>query len=192
MVDSLHAQVRLIEDLRATNAAQETTILELRAENERLKETIEVLKEAIETLKAEIRQLKRLPGKPDIKPGSGGKGEGGKDLEGGRRSSGTPKKRRGPKRGRRDAKRVVLSVQDAPEGSVHAVPGRDHPQIPAGDVVLANAQVIVAKRVIIARDPPLPVRKRRRPAAGRGFSHGHGRTFARHDARQVAFQEAVA
>ena len=64
MVDSLHAQVRLIEDLRATNAAQETTILELRAENERLKETIEVLKEAIETLKAEIRQLKRLPGKP--------------------------------------------------------------------------------------------------------------------------------
>ena len=78
MVDSLHTQARLIEELRATNAAQEKTILELRAGNERLRETIGVLNETvetlnrtIETLKAEIRQLKKLPGKPDIKPGSG-------------------------------------------------------------------------------------------------------------------------
>lgn len=99
MVDSFQTHAQLIEALRATVAAQEKTIVELRAENDRLKETIAVHTETIETLKAEIRQLKKLPGKPDIKPGAGdgdGKGSGGKGLEGGRRSSGGSKKRRGP------------------------------------------------------------------------------------------------
>ena len=86
------SQLRLIEELRATNAAQEKTILELRAGNERLRETVETLNRTIETFKAEIRQLKKLPGNPDIKLGSDkgdGKGSGGKGLEGGRGSSGT-------------------------------------------------------------------------------------------------------
>ena len=43
------------------------------------------IKETIETLKAEVHQLERLPGKPNIKPGSGGKG-----LGGGRRSPRAP------------------------------------------------------------------------------------------------------
>ena len=167
MVDSLHTQARLIEELRATNAAQEKTILELRAESERLRETIGVLNETvetlnrtIETLKAEIRQFKKLPGKPDIKPGSGkgdGKGSGGKGLEGGRGSSGTRKKRRGPKQGRKNAKRVVVSVQDAPEGSVHKDYQDYHAQLlelEVQNVIFMRERVVTpGGRIIVA---PLP------------------------------------
>lgn len=102
------------ESLRAAIAAQEQTILELRAGNDRLRETNAVLKETIEKLRAEIRQLKKLPGKPNIRPGSG---KGGKGMEGGRRSSGSPKKKKG--RGRKHAQRVKFNVQDPPEGAVH-------------------------------------------------------------------------
>ena len=167
MVDSLHTQAGLIEELRATNAAQEKTILELRAGNERLRETIGVLNETvetlnrtIETLKAEIRQLKKLPGKPDIKPGSGkgdGKGSGGKGLEGGRGSSGTRKRRRGPKQGRKDAKLVVVSVQDAPEGSVHKDYQDYHAQLlelEVQNVIFMRERVVTPDgRIIVA---PLP------------------------------------
>ena len=162
MVDSLHTQAGLIEELRATNAAQEKTILELRAGNERLRETIGVLNETvetlnrtIETLKAEIRQLKKLPGKPDIKPGTG-KGDG-KGLEGGRGSSGTRKRRRGPKQGRKDAKRVVVSVQDAPEGSVHKDYQDYHAQLlelEVQNVIFMRERVVTpGGRIIVA---PLP------------------------------------
>jgi len=151
MADSLRTQAQLIEALRATTAAQAETIIELRAENERLKETIE-------TLKAEIRQLKKLPGKPDIKPGAGdGKGSCGTGLEGGRRSSGASKKRRGPKRGRKEAKRVVLSVQDAPEGSVHKDYQDYHAQLlelEVCNVVFERERVVTPDgRIIVAALP---------------------------------------
>ena len=160
MVDSLQTQARLIEELRATNAAQAETILELRAGNERLRETIAVHTETIEMLKAEIRQLKRLPGKPDIKPGAGdgdGKGSGGKGLEGGRRSSGASKKRRGPKQGRKDAKRVVVCVEDAPEGSVHKDYQDYHAQLlelEVHNVVFQRERVVTPDgRIIVAELP---------------------------------------
>ena len=150
----------MIEELRATNAAQAETILELRAENERLKETVAVHTETIEMLKAEIRQLKRLPGKPDIKPGAGdgdGKGSGGKGLEGGRRSSGASKKRRGPKQGRKDAKRVVVCVEDAPEGSVHKDYQDYHAQLlelEVHNVVFQRERVVTPDgRIIVAELP---------------------------------------
>ena len=155
MVDSLQTQAQLIAKLRATIAAQAETILELRAENERLEAAITVHTETIEMLKAEIRQLKNLPGKPDIKPGAGAGG--GKGLEGSRCSSGASKKRRGPKRGRKEAKRVVLPVPDAPEGSHHKDYQDYHAQLlelEVSNVVFQRERVVMPDgRIVVV---PLP------------------------------------
>ncbi len=160
MAASLQTQARSIEDLRATIAAQAETIRGLRAGNERLEGTLAVHTETIEMLKAEIRQLRRLPGKPDVKPGAGdgdSEGSGGKGLEGDRRSSGASKKRRGPRRGRKDAKRVVLSVPDAPEGSrrkdyqdYHAQPL----ELDVHNVIFMRERVVTPDgRIIVAELP---------------------------------------
>ncbi len=121
-----------------------------------LNETVETLNRTIETLKAEVRQLRKLPGKPDIKPGSGD-GKGGKGLEGGRGCSGARKKRRGPRQGRKDAKRVVVCVEAAPEGSVRKDYQDYHAQLLELDVhnvIFMRERVVTPDgRIIVAELP---------------------------------------
>ena len=81
---------------------------ELHARNTRLREEVE-------QLRREIALLKNLPDRPEIPPASGG-------VEGGRRpgrSRKKPKRRRGPKRHRKRARRVRIEIEDPPPGAVH-------------------------------------------------------------------------